>query len=97
MEAISKHSPRTHNGPMYRTYGRISYPVAVYCTCCGKSSKVKSTVKHADPTQGGTRGFCLPVLADRHEHLCIPICTQKKQGLPIVLFCILKTYGCNLA
>ena len=54
-------------------------------------------VTHAEPTQGDTRGFCLPFLAARHEHLCFPICTHKNKGLPIVLFCIFKTYGCGLA
>ena len=71
--------------------------VAVYRTCCAKGSKAHSTVTHADPTHGGTRGFCLPVVAARHEHLCFPICTQQKKGLPIVPSRILKTYGCGLA
>ena len=97
MEAIIRHSRITRNGPMYSTCGNIPFPVAVYRTCCAKGSKAKSTVTHADPTHRGTRGFCLPVLAARHEHLCFPICTQKKKGLPIVPCRILKTYGCGLA
>ena len=62
------------------------FPVAVYRTCCGKDSKAHS----------GTRGFCPPVLAARHEHLCFTICTQKEKGLPVVPSRILKTYGCGL-
>ena len=97
MEAIIRHSPITRNVPIYSTYGNSRFPVAVYRTCCAKSSKAQSTVTHADPTHGGTRRFCLPVLAARHEHLCFTICTQKKKGLPIVPSHILKTYGCGLA
>ena len=97
MEAIIRHSPITRNGPIYSTYGNNPFPFAVYRTCCAKGSKAKSTVTHADPTHGGTRGFCLPVLAARHEHLCFPSCIQKKKGLPIVPFLIFKTYGCGLA
>ena len=78
------HSPITRNGPIYSIYGNGRCPVAVYRTCCAKGSKAQSTVTHADPTHSGTRGFCLPVLAARHEHLCFTICTQKKKGLPIV-------------
>ena len=66
MEAIIRHSPITHNGPIYSTYGNGWFPVAVYRTCCAKGSKAQSTVTHADPTHSGTRGFCLPVLAARH-------------------------------
>ena len=45
-----------------------------------------------------TRGFCPPVVAACHEHLCFPICThRKKKGLPVVPFSIFKTYGCGLA
>ena len=97
MEAIIRHSPITRNGPIYGTYGNIPFQVAVYRTCCAKGSNAKSTVTHADPTHGGTMGFCLPVLAARHEHLCFPICTKKKKELPIVPFRIFKTYGCGLA
>ena len=80
MEAIIRHSPITCNGPIYSTYGNSPYPVGVYCICYAKGSKAKSTVAHADPTHRGTGGFCLPVLAARHEHVCFPICTQKKKG-----------------
>ena len=97
MKAIIRHSPITCNRPIYRSYGRSPFAVAIYCTSFGKGSKAKSTVTHAEPTQDDTRGFCLPVLAARHEHLCFPICTHKNKGLPIVLFCIFKTYGCGLA
>ena len=79
MEAIIRHSPITRKGPIYSTYGNSPFPVAVYRTCCAKGSKAQSMVTHADPTHGGTRGFCLPTLAARHEHLCFPICTQKKK------------------
>ena len=65
---------------VYSTYGDSPFLVAVYRTCCAKGSKAQSTVTDADPTHGGTRGFCLPVLAARHEHLCFPICTYKKKG-----------------
>ena len=84
MVAIIRHSPITRNGPIYGTYGNSPFPVAVYRTCCAKGSKAQSKVTSADPTHGGTRGFCLPVLVARHEHLCFTICTQKKKGLPIV-------------
>ena len=97
MEAIIRHSPITRNGPIYSVYGNGWFPVAVYRTCCAKGSKAQSTVTHADPTHSGTRGFCLPVLAARHEHLCFTICTEKKKGPPIVPCRILKTYGCGLA
>ena len=97
MEGIIRHSPITCNGPIYSTYGNSPFPAAVYSTCCAKGSKAKSTVMHADPTHGGTRGFCLPVLAAHHEHLCFPIYTQEKKGLPIVPLRIFKTYGCGLA
>ena len=97
MEAIIRHSPITRNGPIYSTYGSSPLPVAVYRTCFAKGSKAQSTVTHANPAHGGTRGFCLPVLAE-HEHLCFPICTEKKKrGLPIIPFRILNTYGCGLA
>ena len=79
MGAIIKHSPMTRNGPVYSTYGNSPCQGAVYRTCCAKGIKAKGTVTHADPTHRGTRGFCLPVLAARHEHLCFPICTQKKK------------------
>ena len=79
MEAIIRHSPITCNGPIYGTYGISPYPVRVYCTCCAKGSKARSTAAHADPTHRGTGGFRLPVLAPRHEHLRFPICTQKKK------------------
>ena len=82
---------------LYSTYGNSPFPVAVYRTCFAKGSKAKSTVTHADPTRGGTRGFCIPVLAARHEFSCFPICTQKKKELPIVPSRIFKTYGCALA
>ena len=99
MEAKIRHSPITRNGPIYSIYGNSRFPVAVYRTCCATGSKPQSTVTHADPTHSvnGTRGFCLPVLAARHEHLCFTIFTQKKKGLPIVPSRILKTYGCGLA
>ena len=97
MEAIIRHSPIACNGPIYSTYGNSPYPAAVYCTCCAKGSKANSTVARADPTGSGTRGFCLPTMAARHEHLCFPICTQKKKGLPMVPFRIFKTYSCGLA
>ena len=80
MAAIIRHSPITRDGPIYSTYGNSPFPVAVYRTCCAKGSEAQSTVTHADPTHGGTRGFCLPVLAARHEHLCFPIYKQKKKG-----------------
>ena len=89
MEAMIRHSPITRNGPIYSTYGNIPFPVAVYRTCYAKGSKAKSTVTHADPTHGGTRGFCLPVLA-AVRHPCFPIWTQEKNGLPIVPSRILK-------
>ena len=76
METIIRQSPVTSNGPIYSTYGNSSYPVAVYCTWCAKGSKATSTVAHADPTHGVTGGFCLPIVAARHEHLCFPVCTQ---------------------
>ena len=79
MEGIIRYSPITCNGPIYSTYGNTPYLVAVHCTCSAGNSKANSTVAHADPTHGGTRGFCLPVLAARHEHLCFPMCTQKKR------------------
>ena len=97
MEAIIRHSPITRNGPIYNTYGNSPFPVAVYPTCCAKGSKAQSTVTHVDPTHDGTRGFCLPVLAARHEHLCFTICRKEKKGLPIVPSRILKAYGCGLA
>ena len=97
MEAIIRHWPITRNGPFYSTYGNSPFPVAVYRTCCAKGSKAESKVTHADPTHGGTTGFCPPVLAARHEHLCFPIYAQKKKGLPIVTSRILKTYRCGLA
>ena len=78
MEAIIRHSPITSNGPIYSTYGSSPYSVLVYCTCCGKGSKARSTAAHVDPTHRGTGGFCLPVLAPRHEQLRFPICTQKE-------------------
>ena len=79
MEAIIRHSPITCNGPIYSTYGNSPYPVGVYCTCCAKGSKAKSTAAHAQPARRGSGGSCLPVLAARHEHLCFPMCTQKKK------------------
>ena len=97
MEAIIRHSPITRNGPIYSIYGNGRFPVAVYRNCYAKGSKAQSTVTHADPTHSGTRGFCLLVLAARHEHLCFTIYTQKKKGLPIIPSRILKTYGCGLA
>ena len=97
MEAISRHSPITSNGPIYRTYGNSRFRAAVHRTCCAKGSKAQSTVTHADPMHGGTRGFCLPVLAARHEHLCFTICKQQKKGLSIVPSRILKAYVCGLA
>ena len=97
MQAIIRHSPITCNGPIYSTKGNSPFPVAVYHTCCAKGSKANSTVAHAVPTHGGTGGFCLPVLAARHKHLCFPICTKRKKGLPIVAFRIFTTYGCGLA
>ena len=97
MEAIIGHFPITYNGPIHTTYGYSPYSIGVYCTCCAKSSKAKSTVAHADPTHRGTGGFCLPVLAARHEHVRFPMCTQKRKGLPIIPCCIFKTYGCAVA
>ena len=97
MEAIIKHSPITCNGPIYSTYGNNPFPVAVYRTCYAKGSKANSTVAPANPTHRGTRGFCLLVVAARHEHVCFPICTQKTKGLPIVPFRICTTYDCGLA
>ena len=44
MEPITRHSPIPRNGAIYRTYGNSPYPVHVYCTCCAKNSKAKSTV-----------------------------------------------------
>ena len=79
MEAIIRHSPITCNGPIYSTYGNSPYQVGVYCTCCAKGSKAKSTAAHADPAHRGSGGRCLPVLVARHEHLRFPICTQKKR------------------
>ena len=78
MEAIMRHSPVTCNGPIYSTYGNSPYLVSVYCTCCAKSSKAKSTAAHADPAHCGSGGFCLLALAARREHLRFPICKQKK-------------------
>ena len=75
MEAIITHLPITCNGPIYSTYGNSPYPVGVYCTCCANCSKAKSTAAHANPTHGGSGGFCLPILAAHHEHLRFPICT----------------------
>ena len=49
MESIIRHSPITCNGPIYSTYGNNPYPIGVYCTCCAKGSKAKSTAAHADP------------------------------------------------
>ena len=97
MVAIIGQSPITCKGPTYSTYGNSPFPAAVYCTCCAKGSKANNTVAHADPTHGGTKGLCLPVVAARHEHLCFPIYKQKKTGLPIVPFRIFKTYGSGLA
>ena len=79
MEAIIRHSPIPRNSPIYRIYGNIPYPVRVYCSCCAKGSKAKSTVPHADPAHRGSGGFCLPVLAARHEHVRFAICTQEKK------------------
>ena len=62
---------------LYSTCCNSPYPVAVYCTCRGKCSIASRTVAHAEPPDGGTRRFSLPVSADRHEHLCFLICTQK--------------------
>ena len=97
MKAIIRHSPIPCNGPMYSTYGSSPYPVRVYCTCCAKGSKGKTTAAHANPAHRGSGGFCLTVLAARHEHLRFPICTQKKIRLPIIPFRIFKTYGRGLA
>ena len=97
MEAIIRHLPIPCNGPIYSIYGKSPYPIRVYCTCCAKGSKAKSTAAHADRAHRGSGGFCLPVLAARHEHLRFPICTQKKKGLRIIPFRIFKTYGCGLA
>ena len=79
MQAIIRHSPISRNGSMYSTYGNSPFPVAVYRTSCAKGSKANSTFAHANPTHGGTRGFCLPILEARHEHLCFSICTEKKK------------------
>ena len=76
MEAIIRHSPNPRNGPIYRTYGNSPYPVRVNCTCGAKGNKAKSMVPHADLAQCGSGGFCLPVLAARHEHVPFPICTE---------------------
>ena len=48
MEAIIRHSPIPHNGPIYSTYGNSPYLVRVYCTCYAKGSKAKSGAAHAD-------------------------------------------------
>ena len=97
MEAISRHSPIPHSGPIYSTYGNGPYRVRVYRTCCTKGSKAKSTASQADQAHRGTVGFCLPVLAARHDHQRFPICTQTKRGLPIIPSRTFKTYGCGLA
>ena len=97
MEAIIRYSPIPRNGPIYRTYRNTPYPVRVYCTCCAKGSKAKSTAPHAHPAHCGSGGFCRRVLAARHEHVRFPICTHKKKGQPIIPSGILKTYGCGLA
>ena len=75
MEAIIRHLPIPRNGPIYRTYGNSPYPVCVYCTCCAKGSKAKSTAVHANPAHRGSRGLCFPALGARHEHLRFPMCT----------------------
>ena len=79
MEAIIRHSLIPCNAPIYSTYGNSPYPERVYCTCCAKGSKAKSTAVHADPAHRGSGGFCLAVLAARHEHLRFPIGTQRKK------------------
>ena len=79
MEAIIKHSPAACNGPLYSTYRNNPYPIRVYCTCCAKGSKAKSTAPHANPAHHCSGAFCLPILATRHEHLRFPICTQKNR------------------
>ena len=96
MEAIIRHSHIPRNGPTYKTYCNSPDPVYVYCSCCAKGSKAKSTVPHADLAARGSGGFCLPVLAARHEHVRFSIRTQKKR-LPIIPSRILKNYGCGLA
>ena len=80
MEAIIRHSPITCIGPIHSTYGNDPYLVGVYCTCCAKGSKAKSTAAHGDSAHRGSGGFCLPLLAARHEHMRFPICTQNKKG-----------------
>ena len=97
METIIRHSPITRNRPIFSTYGNILFPVAVYRTFCVEGIKSQSTVRHADPKLGGTKGFCLPPLAASHENLSFATCTPKKKGLPIVLPRILKIYGRGLA
>ena len=78
MEATIRHSSIPCNVPTYSTYGNSPYLVGVYCTCCAKGSKAKSTAAHAHPANRGSGGFCLPFLATRHVHLRFPIYTQKK-------------------
>ena len=97
MGAIIRHSPIPCNGPIYRAQGNSPYPIRIYCTCCAKGSKAKTIVPHADLVHRGSGGFCLPILAARHEHVRFPICTHKKKGLPIMSSRILKTYDCGLA
>ena len=82
MEAIIRHSHIPRNGPTYRTYCNSPYPVNVYCTCCAKGSNAKSTFPHADLAAGGSGGFRLRVLAARHEHVRLSICTHTHKGLP---------------
>ena len=75
MEAIIRHSPIPRNDPIHSTYGKSPYLVRVFCTCCAKSSKAKSTAPHADPTHRGSGMYYLSDLAARHEHLSFPIAT----------------------
>ena len=45
MEAITRHSPISPNGPIYRTYGNSPYPVRFYCTCCAKGSRQRARLR----------------------------------------------------
>ena len=74
-----RNAPSVDNGK-YSTYSNSPYPVCVYCTCCAKNSKAKSTIEPADPTHCGTGGFCRPILAACHQHLSFPNLHKEKTG-----------------
>ena len=42
------------------------------------------TVLQANPAHRCSVGFCLPILAAPHQHLCYTVYTQKEKGLPII-------------